>query len=476
MKWFESAITWLFPRLLIQGTAWEADWWEQERSNFITIARIMLPLTSIVWLAHYYLYDLPMGLEPTDQWFLLRSVLSTVMFVAFLFYCSPLAKRSGYKGPAVVAAWGLCFGQSIAVFWYGQQAWIFGFILVFASVMMLRMPPFQSVVFALFTIGSQSYLYIKAGLSAPDILTGTLVIVSMSLVVRSSYASEVKYYLLNKDNITAQQQIAELSSELASRIRAFIPKVIADRMDYAVQQERKSIVEASINVLEPKRKEIACLFSDIRGFTKGSENLEDFINSSVIPEVKACSDALERYEGIPRKIGDLVFAYFDGPFIEKNVLGAVLAGFDIAKLNKDINETLSVKNIRRYILISSGEAIVGNIGGLDSSIEITALGPPVNFLSRLDDATKHPELEKLLKHGDIVLSEDCFVKVPSLFELDYLEINLFELDIEIRDFLDTKFVYRIEPTETNRKILATIAMRENGGLNGERRDTMAIPG
>jgi len=211
-----------------------------------------------------------------------------------------------------------------------------------------------------------------------------------------------------------------------------------------------TILQAIDEVLRPREKEIACLFSDIRGFTQGSRDLQGFVNKGVIPDVKKCSDSIEAHGGIPRKVGDLVFAYFDDDVVHRNLIRAVAAGISIARLNEDLNSTLSAQKIRRYILITTGDAIVGNIGGLDSSIEITALGSPVNFLSRVDELTKSPQLMLILQPSDILLSEVAMAHLMEMnIRVESTKISLKSLGLSLRDFPKEETLYTIRATEAN---------------------------
>jgi class 3 adenylate cyclase len=166
--------------------------------------------------------------------------------------------------------------------------------------------------------------------------------------------------------------------------------------------------------------------------------------------VKASSRAIEQFRGIPRKIGDLIFAYFDYESPAINVLRATLAGIALARLNEDMNATVSSIDINRYILISSGPALVGNVGGLDSSVEITALGSPVNFLSRLDEATKQHGFSKRLSRGDILLCERSAGLLGQLeLEFDWDTIDFASIGVEIRDFPEAKRIYSLKPSHRN---------------------------
>jgi class 3 adenylate cyclase len=115
-----------------------------------------------------------------------------------------------------------------------------------------------------------------------------------------------------------------------------------------------------------------------------------------------------------------------------------------------MNATGTQMPIKRYILISSGDAMVGNFGGLDSSVEITALGSPVNFLSRLDDISKAKGIAELLDPGDLIL---CKRSVELLQEtnldLRFQEINLKDLGLTIRDFPETTIIYTLKPNDAH---------------------------
>lgn len=461
MKRLEKFFAWAYPMLLVSGSKWESKWRSQEMQSFVLLARIIFPLISIVYILHYYFYDIPMGLEPTERWMKFRFSIASVALLTFLYYLFFPIGPKFFRLPAVFTLWLVCVAQGLAMVWYGQETWVFGFILVASFAIILKMSPLGSVGFCLFAIGSLIPFYVFAGLDVPDIVTGSMVTITIALLARSSSLSDVENFLLTQQNADAQARIAELRGELADRMRAFVPKEIANRVDSSVSIERRSVIDAYIEVLQPIRKDVSCIFSDIRGFTKNSEELDDFIGTSVFPELKACSNAVEDQHGIPRKVGDLIFAYFDSPDPKLNASRALATAFEIARINRDFNQTASTKQIKRYILISSGQAIVGNIGGFDSSIEITALGPPVNYLSRLDEASKVERLACRLQTGDIVLSHDFFEKCVDSLQISWETIDLQEIGIVIRDFPKEKHIVRIpfsdESYEAMRRLTQNLA-------------------
>lgn len=446
-------------------------WQEKDKESFLFAAKIFYPLAALVYILHYFVYDIPNNLQPLESWLLFRLSMASIALVTFVFYLTPLIRFSWYKVPAILASWCFCQSQAYVALWYGLESWVFCFILIALTVMPLRLTALKSSLFVVATVATQAPILIEAEIPITYIYTGGLVALLFTVVVRSSYLAEVKTFLVDQENIAAQKKIIELNLDFSERIRSFIPRVIAERMEDFVERARMTVLEASIEVLAPRKIDVACLFSDIRGFTQGSKDLDAFVGQSVLPEVKACSDAVERYRGIPRKIGDLIFAYFDDANIGKNVLGAVLGGMEIARLNHDMNATSSSVEIQRYVLISSGEALVGNLGGLDSSIEITALGSPVNFLSRLDELTKHPKMKRLIDPGDLVLCERSAEIIATM--VPGLELARMDLPgLSIRDFPEVTCIYSLKATDSN--YAAVISAYDNSreekyGINGSGR-------
>jgi class 3 adenylate cyclase len=450
MRWFDSVIAWLFPAVLVEGTPWGQLWREKDRASFLLGARVFFPIVIVAYIAHYFFYDKVNDLEPLEFWLLFRIFIAGCAALTLAFYLSPAAKWSGYKFPALAMCWIICQSQAYVALWHGLESWVFCYILIIVCVLALRLSAFKSTLFVTFTAATQAPILLEAGISNTYIFTGALVCVATSLIARSSYLDEVKSFLLNQENIAAQKKIIELNMEFADRIRSFIPKVIAQRIDDYMDNHRMSVLEASIEVLTPKVKEVSCLFSDIRGFTHHSRDMKEYVQESVIPEVKACTDAIESFRGIPRKIGDLIFAYFDGDKADQSLLDCVAAGMMVSRLNYAMNATANVKSIKRYVLISCGEALVGNLGGLDSSIEITALGTPVNLLSRIDEATKAPEVAKQLAAGDLVLSEAASKMLACLAPgVIQKTIDLGKLGVSIRDFEEVKCIFTVAPSDKN---------------------------
>ena len=448
MNWIESFIAYIAPSALIDTPAWRDKWQDQQRDTFVRLSRFAIPACGIAWLLHYPFFDIPMGLEPRDLWFNLRVGLGTVCLALGALYFTPLIKTRHYRIPAFVFAFVYCHAQAWVAVWYGKEAWFFFFLFVLIANLLLRLSPVMSIVWGAIVVGASAPVLAMGGVSTQEIASGAIAVLTISAFVRASAITDVRMFIATQTNEESQQQIFKMNQEFMDRLQSFIPKVIGDRLLSLMDKQRLTALEASVEVLQARRKDVACLFTDIRGFTQGSKNLGSFIEESVLPEVTACSDTIENYSGIPRKVGDLIFAYFDDQDMRGNVIRALASSVELARINETFNTTLGAEEIRRYILLSSGEALVGNFGGLDSSIEITALGSPVNFLSRLDDATKHPALAALLIPGDILVAKETVeIAESNAINLPFERLDLRELKVDIRDFPEVDVVFRLTPND-----------------------------
>lgn len=449
MKWLETIISYMNPIILVDNRL-RNEWEKRQRSQFIVPIRFFFLILGIAYMANYYLFDVPMQLQPPERWFWLRFSIASGCVLTFGYYMSPFAHIRWYKVPAILMCFVVCYVQAIVCVWYSREAWIFFFVFIMLSSIALRMSPIATAFFGLACVAAGMRFLLESGVPMPSIASGSLMAIFASAVIRSGAISDVKAFLLSKENEEQQKTILTLNAEYLERFQSFIPRVLAKRLSGFVENERMSVVEATVEAFKARRVDVACLFTDIRGFTQESKDIDRFINESVLPEVSACSESIEDYDGIPRKIGDLIFAYFDAESIHINLVRCLAAGLSIAKINASMNATSSAVRIERYILISAGEAMVGNFGNMSSSLEITALGSPVNLLSRVDELTKEPAMKNILDHGDLLIDQRCYdelqrINSPVQSEL----IDLRALNLSIRDFPEEKRLYRIPPTDMN---------------------------
>jgi class 3 adenylate cyclase len=420
------------------------------------------------------MFDKVVGLEPIEFWFRFRMSMAGLAGLLFAFYLSPrCCSIRFYKLPSMIAGAVFCYFQAKVLVWYGDSIYFYAFGMVIIATFVHKTSVLKSLAYATFLIAIQWGAFLEAGLELPLLYSATAVTLMFLIFARSGHVSEIRYYAANQQNVETQTRIIEMNVEFTDRLRAFLPEEIARRLFRYVEEQKMSILQAIEEVLRPKEKVVSCLFSDIRGFTKSTQDVGNFLNDAVIPNVKECTHAVEANGGIPRKIGDLIFAYFDHPDPIQNLAKCLNAGFDLIEANRRFNETRAdPHNIRRHVLISTGDAIVGNLGGFDSSIEITALGNPVNFLSRVDEVTKHQKIIPLLTGNELILDDESASCITSVSRhIDVQRVDLQKMDVSIRDFEETSTLWILRNTQTNRS--AVYAILKGSSSKHERQSSRA---
>ncbi|MFH7025194.1 MAG: GAF domain-containing protein [Heteroscytonema crispum UTEX LB 1556] len=184
------------------------------------------------------------------------------------------------------------------------------------------------------------------------------------------------------------------------------------------------------------RKEVTILFSDIRGYTTLTENLEAAEVVSLLNQYFGTMvEAVFNNEGtLDKFIGDALMAVFGAPLplTENHAWKAVQAALDMRKRLEEFNHRRVNQQqplIKIGIGISSGEVVSGNIGS-QKRMDYTVIGDSVNLSSRLEGVTK--------EYGcDIIISEFTYKLCSDRIwvrELDkirvkgkYQAVNIYEL-------------------------------------------------
>ena len=444
MQRIERLFFQLFPLQLLKATLWCDVWEQKERSAFFRVACLFFPIVGVAYIAHYYTIDHWEGVAPSELWFNYRYAMAAMCFSVWYFYQSKkLRGVAYYKIPAIVSIGVLCFFEARTIVWYPKVPYLFAFCFVYIGVRILKMSILNSCIVAFIYIVSMWDSFMMAKLSPSMMYSSSLVTIIAIISARSTLVADIKNFILNNEKLDVQKKNIEMNMEFTEQIKAFLPKEISKRMDSHIAKEGMSIAQAINEVLRPQTRPVACLFSDIRGYTKLSKNLDNFVHNSAIPNIKTCVAAVEEAGGIPRTIGDLVFAYYDNSDYETNLIKALSSAISLYEANIKMNQHANKESqVDRHILVSTGEAVVGNLGGHASSREITAMGSPVNILDRIDQASKDQRIKRQLGSNEVILTSDAakvLKKSRPLIQLKKIDLN--ELEIVVRDFPDESEIW-----------------------------------
>jgi class 3 adenylate cyclase len=242
------------------------------------------------------------------------------------------------------------------------------------------------------------------------------------------------------ENSILFKQVTEMKERINSVFTKFVPQEIIDDLI-----DKKTVAEQLVG----QKRDVVILFSDIRSFTKISENnsaeaVVGFLNNYfniMVETIKKCGGTIDKF------IGDAILAIFGAPkSYTDNEDRAVQAALGMIK-NLESMELGDLKlpdeGFNIGIGIHGGAAIVGNIGSNDK-LDYTVIGDTVNLASRLEGLTKHyglrlivsEEVKNKLQKGYFVRKIDTVkvkgkTKPTNLFSIENDKTNYPEHFAEI---------------------------------------------
>ena len=170
-----------------------------------------------------------------------------------------------------------------------------------------------------------------------------------------------------------------------------------------------------------EKRNVACLFVDIRGFTSMSEAMEpgevvEILNSYLT----LVTEAIFKNGGtLDKFIGDAAMALFNAPFdLDDYVFKACKCAIDIRSCSEKLDKECLLRFNRSVgfgIGVNVGEAVVGNIGSSER-MDYTAIGDTINTASRLEGSAKRSE---------IIISKAVYEIVKDRINAEFVgELNL----------------------------------------------------
>jgi class 3 adenylate cyclase len=178
----------------------------------------------------------------------------------------------------------------------------------------------------------------------------------------------------------------------------------------------------------PKRQEVCVLFSDARGFTEMSQDLEpEAVFEILSGHLAAQVELVYRHHGyIDKYSGDGIMAVFDGPDMAGDCCRCALNLLDRAA---ELAAPKGSAKIRIGIGIHKGYAMVGNLGSAEH-LDYTVVGKTVNLAARLCG----------LANQSIVVSQSLRDAVPAGSALKFVSGR----PAPIRGFRDPVNVYDLQ--------------------------------
>jgi class 3 adenylate cyclase/tetratricopeptide (TPR) repeat protein len=197
---------------------------------------------------------------------------------------------------------------------------------------------------------------------------------------------------------TATQLVA--AQEAVSRLRRYVPAVVADSVLF--DQER----------LRGERREISILFVDVVNFTQLSISLDaEAVFNLINGLLSRMVECIHRYDGMVDKfVGDGLMAVFGAPIAHENDSElAVRAALDMLHAAAEFEPVARAQvgaPLQIRIGINSGPAVAGVIG-TEQQAAYTVIGETVNLAARLQAAARP---------GGILVSAQVYQQTRALFD------------------------------------------------------------
>jgi len=162
--------------------------------------------------------------------------------------------------------------------------------------------------------------------------------------------------------------------------------------------------------LETQRKKLVVFFSDIKGFTALSEQLESEDLTELLNNyLTEMTNIALKYGGtIDKYIGDSIMVFFGDPKTQgakKDTLACVAMAIEMRKHMKVLRQQWRQQGVKTPLEIrmgiNTGYCTVGNFG-TESRMDYTIIGREVNMASRLESAAEA---------GEILLSQEAYALV-----------------------------------------------------------------
>src|SRR5881396_3158226 len=201
--------------------------------------------------------------------------------------------------------------------------------------------------------------------------------------------------------------------------------------------------------LTTSRRLVTVLFSDIRGFTSLSEQLQPEQVEEMLREyLTEMTEIVYKHDGaVDKYIGDCVMALYNVPLEDpEHAVKAVRTALEFQErtlaVSKRWEEKLGIA-IRNGVGINTGEAVVGTLGSTQI-LQYTAIGDTINLGARLESITKDYKT-------NIIISESTYELVKGQFVTKELG------DVTVKGKSQPVKIYAVLPTSLDPEWAPTVA-------------------
>ncbi|WP_437881304.1 adenylate/guanylate cyclase domain-containing protein [Pseudomonas sp. LRF_L74] len=298
----------------------------------------------------------------------------------------------------------------------GSGAVLLGFSVV-PGLMFLLILSFSALVsrgpraMALGLLVAAGSMALSTSLLHPQVKADTPILVSIVSILLTTLYICITAFFIHEQGLRLALARGEIKKEQekAARLARNLAKYLSPQVWEMIFSGKRGVR------LETQRKKLTVFFSDIKGFTELSEELEaeqltDLLNSYLTE----MSKIVLKYGGtIDKFVGDSVMVFFGDPSSQgakKDAVNAVSMAVAMRKHMKVLRQQWRAQGITKPLEIrmglNTGYCTVGNFGA-DTRMDYTIIGREVNLASRLESSSEAGEI--LISHETYSLIKDVIM-------------------------------------------------------------------
>lgn len=229
-----------------------------------------------------------------------------------------------------------------------------------------------------------------------------------------------KLYSATMEDLVSAQKLSEDQLKKNEQLKGSLSRIVSPSVAAMIMSDPSALK------LGGKKCEVTMFFSDIRGFTKMSENMDptDIVDQLNVYFTKM-TDILMELEGtLDKYVGDELMALFGAPVARSDdPVRAVLCGVRMLEALYQLQEVWKQENkpiIQIGIGINTGVVTAGYMGS-EKALSYTVIGDNVNLAARIMAQAKGMEMfitrstyERVKDYFDIEQRESIMVKGKSM--------------------------------------------------------------
>lgn len=249
-----------------------------------------------------------------------------------------------------------------------------------------------------------------------------------------------KLYSATMDDLVSAQKLSEDQLKKNEELKGSLSRIVSPSVAEMIMSDPSGLK------LGGSKCEVTMFFSDIRGFTKMSENMDptDIVEQLNVYFTRMTDILMELDGTLDKYVGDELMALFGAPVArEDDPVRAVLCGVRMLEALRELQEVWKKENkpiIQIGVGINTGEVTAGYMGS-EKQLSYTVIGDNVNLAARVMSVAKGMQLfitkstyDRVKDYFLIEQRESIMVKGKSM-PIDIYEVMGINPEADMSEFL-----------------------------------------